>query len=360
MTDFIGKVVESDYGREVKVDLKDKKILGALAVNARLSPSEIGRIVGLSKDAVRYRIIQLEKKGIVRGSVVISNPSKAGYYLHTVLLKLENLSEERENELINFFAAFPLGIWFGKCSGRWDFVFEVIAKDMKHFDKIMQKIKSVCGKNLRDYESLTAFNLVKYVDLPDDFYKDLGLKFEFERKSVAFAKEIKKEIIEFDYEKQIKLDLTDARILKALSVNACAQISDIAGKTKIPRDTVVNRIRSMVNNKLIIAFNPIINLTYLKYHLYVVFFHLANLTDEKEKKFFNCLSTHPFIAYGAKLMGKYEAQIFLIVKDPMHMHEIMMEFRRNFSGIIEDYEPLLVIKDYKYTFLPEGVFPKFI
>lgn len=357
MADFIGKVVESDYGKEVKIGLKDKKILATLSINVRLSPSEIGRIVGLSKDAVRYRINQLEKKGIIRGSLVVLNPSKVGYYLHTLLLKFENLSEKKENKIINFFALHPFGVWFGNCSGQWDFVFQFIAKDIKHLDRIIQKIKWVCGENLKDYEDLTVFNLVKYVDLQDDFYKNLGLRFKFEKKDTSFAKEIKKGIIDFDYDKQIKLDLNDAKILRALSENASAPISDISKKTGIPRDTIVNRISKMINNNLIIAFNPVINITYLKFHLYIIFFHLVNLT--KEKEFLNYLSVHPFVAYGGKTTGKYEAQIFLAVKSPMHMHEIMKDFRRKFSDTIGSYEPLLVIKDYKYTFLPKGVFSLF-
>lgn len=356
MVDFVGKVIESDYGKEVKIDLKDKKILATLAMNARLNPTEIGRIVGLSKDAVRYRINQLEKKGIIRGNVVVLNPSKVGYYLHTLMLKLENLSEKKENKIIEFFASHPFGVWFGNCSGQWDFVFQFIAKDIKHFDRIIQKIKSVCGENLKDYEDLIVFNLVKYVDLQDDFYKNLDLKFKFERKDSSFAKEIKKGKIEFDYDKQMKLDLNDAKVLKVLSKNAAAQISDISKKTGIPRDTITNRIRKMINNNLIIAFNPIINITYLKYHLYIIFFHLVNLTEKKEKEFLNYLSAHPFVAYGGKTTGKYEAQIFLAVKSPMHMHEIITEFRKKFSDIIGGYDPLLVIKDYKYTFLPDGVF----
>lgn len=356
MVDFIGKVVESDYGKEVKIDLKDKKILATLAMNARLSPSKIGRIVGLSKDAVRHRINQLEKKGIIRGSLVVLNPSKAGYYLHTLLLKFKSLSEKKENKIIEFFASHPFGVWFGNCSGQWDSVFQFIAKDIKHFDSIIQKIKLVYGENLKDYENLTVFNLVKYVDLQDDFYKNLDLKFKFEKKDTSFAKEIRKGRIEFDYDKQIKLDLNDVKILKVLSGNATASISDISKKTGIPRDTIINRIRKMINNNLIISFNPIINITYLKYHLYIIFFHLVNLTKEKEREFLNYLSVHPFVAYGGKTSGKYEAQIFLAVKNPMHMYEIITEFRRKFSNIIGGYEPLLVIKDYKYTFLPKGVF----
>ena len=41
---------------KIKLDSKDRKIISALSVNAKLSPTYIGKVVGLSKDSVRYRI----------------------------------------------------------------------------------------------------------------------------------------------------------------------------------------------------------------------------------------------------------------------------------------------------------------
>lgn len=49
------------------LDQIDNKIVELLRENARLSYSEIGKQVGLSRVAVKTRITQMEKNGIIRG-----------------------------------------------------------------------------------------------------------------------------------------------------------------------------------------------------------------------------------------------------------------------------------------------------
>ena len=56
----------------VELDLKDRKILYELDVDARQSLAEIGKKVGLSKEVVNYRIKRLEKEEvIIRYSTII-------------------------------------------------------------------------------------------------------------------------------------------------------------------------------------------------------------------------------------------------------------------------------------------------
>ena len=54
----------------------DRKILELLIGNARLSYSEIGERVGLSRVAVKTRIQGMEKKGIIEMYTAVINPQK--------------------------------------------------------------------------------------------------------------------------------------------------------------------------------------------------------------------------------------------------------------------------------------------
>lgn len=49
------------------IDETDNKILEIIKDNARLSYSDIGKIVGLSRVSVRNRVESMEKKGFIRG-----------------------------------------------------------------------------------------------------------------------------------------------------------------------------------------------------------------------------------------------------------------------------------------------------
>lgn len=57
------------------LDEFDNKIISELEKNARLSYSEIGEKVGLSRVSVKNRMDILEEKGIIRGYVALINPT---------------------------------------------------------------------------------------------------------------------------------------------------------------------------------------------------------------------------------------------------------------------------------------------
>jgi Lrp/AsnC family leucine-responsive transcriptional regulator len=53
------------------LDFTDRRILDALAEDARRSASEVGRIVGLSPPAAKRRIERLEQTGLIRGYTTV-------------------------------------------------------------------------------------------------------------------------------------------------------------------------------------------------------------------------------------------------------------------------------------------------
>ena len=55
----------------VDLDPTDRKILDALAGDARRSASEVGRIVGLSPPSAKRRIERLEEAGFIRGYTTV-------------------------------------------------------------------------------------------------------------------------------------------------------------------------------------------------------------------------------------------------------------------------------------------------
>ena len=50
----------------IKLDLKDRKILYELDLDARQPLTQIGKKVGLSKDVVSYRMKKLQDEGIIK------------------------------------------------------------------------------------------------------------------------------------------------------------------------------------------------------------------------------------------------------------------------------------------------------
>ena len=80
----------------IKLDLTDRKILAELDKDCRIPASLLAKKVNKSREAVKYRIQQLQKKGVLERFITSINPNKLGYSMFKVYLKLENIPDERE------------------------------------------------------------------------------------------------------------------------------------------------------------------------------------------------------------------------------------------------------------------------
>lgn len=58
------------------LDELDQKIVGLLIQNARMSYSEIGQKVGISRVAVKMRVQSLEQRGVIEEYTTVINPQK--------------------------------------------------------------------------------------------------------------------------------------------------------------------------------------------------------------------------------------------------------------------------------------------
>ncbi|HEY7017986.1 MAG TPA: Lrp/AsnC family transcriptional regulator [Gaiellaceae bacterium] len=71
-------------GRET-IDETDRKILGELQQNARISFAELGRRVSLSSPAVAERVQRLERAGVITGYRAELDPRALGYPLTAIV-----------------------------------------------------------------------------------------------------------------------------------------------------------------------------------------------------------------------------------------------------------------------------------
>ena len=86
----------------LKLDLKDRKLLYELDTESRQSAHQIAKKIGLSKDAVIYRINKLQEAGVIKQFHTIINVGKLGFISFRLYLKLQNTTPEKEEEIIEY------------------------------------------------------------------------------------------------------------------------------------------------------------------------------------------------------------------------------------------------------------------
>lgn len=84
------------------LDTKDNEILYVIKNNARLSYSDIGNAVGLSRVAVKNRMEAMEKRGIIQGYQTVINATKVSEGVKFII-DVETTSE-RYNDVLDVLA----------------------------------------------------------------------------------------------------------------------------------------------------------------------------------------------------------------------------------------------------------------
>jgi len=136
-----------------QIDEKDKKILEILSKNSRETLVNIAKEVKMSVDAVRMRIKNLVKSGIITGFTIIKSYKKLGYPLKaSILVKLQNLSEERLEEFINYLKRTSKVIVLNSIAGDFDFEIVIIAKSTSDLDKISKSIRARFSNIIVDWK----------------------------------------------------------------------------------------------------------------------------------------------------------------------------------------------------------------
>ncbi|MBU0459699.1 MAG: Lrp/AsnC family transcriptional regulator [Nanoarchaeota archaeon] len=147
----------------VTLDQKDKKILGALDKNARLSIADISRKTGIQRDSVLYRINKMKKQKVIRFFHTVLDPTVLDHPIYTfVNFILYNLTEENEKSFLGYLKAYPNVVYVAKTTGKWDFTINIAAKNLKHFDEVMTQIRMKFSKIIKEYETASIIQEYKY------------------------------------------------------------------------------------------------------------------------------------------------------------------------------------------------------
>ena len=316
-----------------QLDVKDRKILEQLDLNARQSNSQIAKKVKTSKDIVNYRIKKLEKDGIIKGYYSVLNITKLGYVTYKLMLTFQNITSEIEKEITGYFIKSPHVGWVVSCDGYYNLmaiawvksaiVFDDFFTDfLNKYSQYVQERDVIVITEIHTCRKAYLFNK-KFDDSPDIFYAG---------------------------EPEFDLDKTDLQIIKILANNSRIPLYEIASKLNLTAEAIAYRIKQLQKKNIIQAFRPIINTSQLGYQYYNILFRLQNF--ENIKKIFQYFKQQPNIIYFVKYLGSYDIGIDLEVKDDKELRAILKGIKDAFSKDIKSYNSVLIYEEHKLSYLP--------
>ncbi|RBW42360.1 proline dehydrogenase transcriptional activator [Loktanella sp. D2R18] len=127
------------------IDQFDRKILDVLAIEGRVSVTELSRRIGLSKSPTQARLKRLEDSGIIRGYRALFDPIRLGRD-HVAFVEVK-LSDTRENALAAFNAAVMRVPEIEQChliAGAFDYLLKVRTSGMMGYRAVLaEKISTL-------------------------------------------------------------------------------------------------------------------------------------------------------------------------------------------------------------------------
>jgi len=321
----------------MEFDVKDKKLLYELDLNARLGTSQLGKHIGLSQEAVHYRIKRLEGKGIITGFNALINFGLLGYTGYGVYARFHNVTKKQKEEIINSLKKEDRIYWIASFGGRFDLAFAIMAKSIIEFNEIFMKISAKYSRQLKD---LTIAIRIELTQFPRDYLFDKKIKSDKEPK---FGK----------YKKPIKIDELDESVLKLLANDARASALKISDIIESPASTVGNRLKRLEKKEIIQGYSAQINCQEFDYQSYQLFIKTNSLTKEKKQKLLSYCQSHKNIIFHIETIGQWNLEIIYEVKDQRELQEMIMELRTKFADLIQDVESTILFNHYiKYNQYP--------
>lgn len=319
----------------LKLDLKDRKLLYELDLNSRQSTHQLAKKIGLSKDAIIYRMKKLQKAGIIKQFHTVIDVGKLNFISFRLYLKLQNTSPEKEAEIIEYLKEKKEVAWLVSIDGKYDLGLWILTKSITEMNSFWKELLFKYRDNIEE-RRLAIFTKVSYFPrtyLLDKRYNGLEYVFITEPSLT-------------------NLDESDVAILQQIAPQARIPFIEMAQKLKLTAKTIAARIRQLEKKKVIIGYRTIFDLEKLGYLYYKIHFCLHNTTVQKEQQFRQYIKQHPNIIYDNEVLGGDDLEIELQVPSPQKFRAICNEIKREFANIIKEYKYMLFYKEHKFVFFP--------
>ena len=139
------------------IDEKDNAIINLLLKDARMSYSDIGAAVGLSRTAVKNRVAALEEKGIIGGYRAIICPQESPEMM-TFVVNIETKPEYFE-EVKNTFATLNETVTLVQTTGNCHLLAICVSPDIK----VMRSFVNYVFKSVNGILSINAHAVLDVV-----------------------------------------------------------------------------------------------------------------------------------------------------------------------------------------------------
>ena len=316
--------------KKITLDITDRKILAELDRNCRVPNSILAKKVNKSREAVKYRIQQLQKNGIIEKFITSINPGKLGYHMFKVYLKLQNIPNEREK----FFEELKHNkdiYWMTISDGVFDCIFIFLSKSItEYYEKINLLLSRWEHLIISKVTGLTVdtrqYNKKFFTNDKDGHYVIFG------------GNVVDNKIDEIDYQ-----------ILNILANEARLPVTEIARRVNSTIEIVRSRIKKLEKKGIILGYRIALDFNKLELEFFKAIIYFKKLSRYDENSLFEWMKQHPNSLYFIRSLAPWEVEFEFAVESYQHFNQIINDLRKKYANVIRNYEHLIMIYE---TWMP--------
>jgi Lrp/AsnC family transcriptional regulator for asnA, asnC and gidA len=313
----------------VKLDLKDRKILYELDKDSRQSFRKIGKKVGLSKDIVTGRVKKLQETGIIKRFYAYYDTLQLDLNLLRFYFKFQYVTPDIKKEIINHFM-------------KNDYVKSVFSIEGSYNLGVIINVERIS-----DFYPFWRKTLEKYGDYFSEqvFSAYMG--------ELVYGQSFLLDEIDMPYKPplrsimgRVKIDDFDLDILKLLVSDARIPTVEIAKELNSNVKTIQNRIKRLVDERVILYFTVELDLEKIGYQQWKVDFYLSEYS--KINQIIKYIEKNPLLIFVDYTIGYADLEIEINVRNINQLHDIIEDIHSKFPKTIRNYSYFRIVKAHKW------------
>jgi DNA-binding Lrp family transcriptional regulator len=325
--------------QQIKIDLKDRKILSLLDWDARMPNSEIAKKVNLSKKGVEYRIKRLEQLKVISYYYPCIDFMKFGVKSIRATIRFFSLTDEVKSEIEDYLRNDPEinEAWWA--SGEWDIFMSTRVKEIENFKPIFNRFFARFGKYIKE--------------------KDFSITTHFEELPSNFILESKPDISKINKHTSniIKISSIEERILSELVKNPKQNSSEIGRKLNLGYKTISSKIKDLMDKGILLNTRAYVDPNKLDkgyYKVFIEFMPIDNMEEniENVKQY---LREQKEVIWIIDFIGRGDLDVEMIADSNSSLIEFMRKLSTRFKNSVGNYKYLLFTKNIKLKYLPSSI-----
>lgn len=310
----------------MKIDKINKKIIFELDKNSRIPERALAKVVGRSKESVRYRIGKLVESGIIKRFTTWIDPTKVGYQSAKIYVTLANIPA-RKKELISYIRNDKRLFWFAIAEGAWNGGLTFFVRDNEEFFHLKNDL------------------FTRFKDLIIDSYTASLVSVHYYGKTYLCDEEIS-EAIMFHKVENNSLDEISIKILKDLFLDSRINIVSLANKHDTSVEIIRNRMKKMEEQRIIVRYTIDADFQKLGYDFYKTFLYFHNIHEDDLRKLMTYSKREPNVRFLVKQISPWDIELEVMARSNKEYNEIISRITEEFANIIRKVETATIVEDY--------------